>query len=119
MTLYETYKQILKEAVAISDIISAIENKGVIRFYYAGDETENKGERLGEIYALGESKAGNKVIRVYQLRGATDTVIPNWKLFRVDKMDNIEFVRNYYRPRPQFNSRGDNSMSRVDKIVEF
>ena len=119
MNLIETYKKILQEEVALSEIIDAIENTQVIRFYYEGDKTQNKGERVGEIYALGSSSAGNKVIRVFQLKGATDTVIPSWKLFRVDAIRNIEKVRQFYKPRPQFNAHGDNSMSAVYNIAEF
>lgn len=119
MTLYETYLSILQEAVNVSDIINAIETKKVIRFYYEGDNTEHKGWRIGEIYVLGDSKAGNKVIRVYQLKGETDTVIPQWKLFLVDKIREIEEVRTFNRPRPNFNRSGDNSMVRVHNIVKF
>jgi hypothetical protein len=118
-TLYETYKKVLNEAVALSEIIDAIDNTQVIRFYYEGDNTENKGWRSGEIYALGDSIAGNKVIRVYQLQGVTDSKTPQWKLFRVDSIRDIETVGSFNQARPLFNSQGDNSMATVYKIVNF
>lgn len=119
MTLLETYKQILAESVSIADLIEAIEYAQVIRFYYKGDKTIRAGFRSAEVYALGESKAGNKVLRAFQIRGVTDTVIPEWKLFRVDKMSKLEFVRSFKRARSGFNPKDDRTMIRVDKIVEL
>lgn len=117
--LLETYRQLLREFASISDVISAIDNHNVVKFFYEGDHTEARGERIGEIYALGESTAGNKVVRVFQLKGATDTVVPNWKLFRVDKMRDIEVLRTFSKPRPLFNVGGDNTMTRVFNIAKF
>lgn len=119
ITLKETYKLIITEAIALSEVIEAIESRQVCRFYYEGDNTEKKGWRLGEFYTLGDSTAGNKVVRVYQLTGVTDTVIPNWKLFRVDAIRDIEFIRSFSRPRPKFNPNGDKTMTRVYNIAKF
>lgn len=119
MTLEEKYRKILCEAVANGDIIYAIEHQQVIRFYYEGDENTPSGVRSGEVYAFGRSKDGNDIVRIYQLRGATSSYNMEFKTFRVDKMSNIEFVREFYRPRPNFNPNDDRSMDKVYKIVEF
>lgn len=119
MGLFSTYRKLLFESIGYDVLIDSIENHNVIKFYYEGDKTQKKGWRWGEIYALGESTAGNKVIRVFQIKGETDTVIPAWKLFRVDKITDIEQVRTFDRPRPQFNRGGDRSMARVDNIASF
>ena len=119
MTLLETYLTLISEDFSISDIEFAIEQNQLLSFYYKGDKTVNAGYRYAEIYALGVSKAGNKVIRAYQTRGVTDTFKPDWKLFRFDKMRDVEFVGNFYVARKGFNKNGDNSMARVDKIADI
>lgn len=119
LTLFETYKKVLAEAVAQSRFITAIENHFLVKFYYEGDEDERRGWREGEIYALGESTAGNKVIRVYQTKGVTKTRIPEWKLFRLDKIKTLYFVGEFDTPRDKFNSNGDNSMVKVFNLANF
>lgn len=122
MKLYETYKEILSEANAsISDIIKAIDERQLIDFFYEGDPKYNftAGRRSGEVYALGTSKGGNKVVRIFQMQGATNSINPKFKLFRLDKMRDIKFIRPYYRPRKGFNPNGDRAMASVDKVVDF
>jgi hypothetical protein len=118
-TLYETYQQVLNEAVANYKIINAIKNKLTVRFYYDGDKNNQKGYREGDIYAFGESTKGNPVIRVYQLRGTTASRVPEWKMFRVDKIRDMEYIGEFERPQAKFNAGGDNSMQQVYNIVEF
>ena len=120
MSLFETYQKIITEAkVSNSKIINAIKNRLSVRFYYEGDQNNQKGYREGDIYAYGESTAGNPVIRVYQLRGTTASRVPEWKLFRVDKIRDIEYIGEFERPQSKFNANGDNSMARVYNIVQF
>lgn len=118
-TLIETYKEIITEAISNSDVIDAINNNSVVKFYYEGDETQNKGDRMAELYAFGLSLKGNPVVRAFQIRGATDTVIPDWKLFRLKYIRDIEVIRNFYRPRNGFNKNDDNGMSTVYHIAKF
>lgn len=118
-TLLETYQQLLLEAIPNYKVINAIKNKLSVRFYYEGDKNEQKGNREGDIYAYGESTAGNPVIRVYQTRGVTSTRIPEWKLFRVDKIRNIDYIGEFEEPQSKFNANGDNSMQKVYNIVKF
>ena len=54
-----------------------------------------KGKRWVEIYCYGVSKAGNDVVRVYQVGGDTKTIQPGWKLFRVDRMDALKKIKRY------------------------
>lgn len=120
MNLFEIYKKILQEAKASnSRIINAIKNRLTVKFYYDGDKNNQKGYREGDIYAFGESKAGNPVVRVYQLRGTTSSKVPEWKLFRVDKMRDIEYIGEFDNPQTKFNANGDNSMQTVYNIVQF
>lgn len=119
MKLFETYKQILNEAVSYSEIISAIDNKNIIEFYYTGDNTQNKGVRRAEIYTFGNSKLGNPVVRVFQLSGATDSNVPSWKLFLVKNMNNLKVVGQYDQQRYGFNLNGDDGMLNVYKTAKF
>ena len=128
MKLYNIFSEIILEAIGKPEILSSLGSKQVVTIYYAGDETINAGYRDIEVYALGISKRGNPVIRAWQKRGVTDTEIPAWKLFRVDKIKSWrpkkgEFFRKPISDRkrnvPKFNPKGDKSMMRVDKIVKF
>ena len=113
LTLSEDYKQLLKEELALSRIITAIEHHLLVKIFYEGDENEKRGWREGEIYALGESTAGNKVIRIYQTKGVTKTRMPEWKLFRVDRIKSMYYIGEFNSPRDKFNPHGDKSMTRV------
>lgn len=118
MNLYNIYKDIILENTARSSIMDAIDKHYRVTIYYAGDEETAPGKRTIEVYAYGMSKAGNQVIRAYQLFGDTKTVIPQWKLFRVDRITRWEPTNfKFYKPIsdrdpsiPKFNQNGDNSM---------
>lgn len=114
--LYEI--TLLREQIDEGDILDAIEEKWVVRIYYSGDEEIERGWRAIEIYAYGISTAGNKVIRAFQLQGYTKTLVQKWKLFRVDKIKSIEFIRPFSQLRPQFNRNGDRGMIRVIKLAK-
>ena len=119
MGLYKTYIKLLVEQVTNSEIIEAIDNKEVVEFYYEGDETESRGARTVEIYAFGNSTKGNPVIRAYQTGGATDSSVPNWKLFDVRNIRNFKTVGNFEQPRQGFNLNGDAGMLNVYHIAKF
>lgn len=116
---YQTYHQLLQEAVSNTKIINAIKNRLTVKFYYEGDKNEQKGWREGDIYAFGESTRGNPVVRIYQLRGTTSTKVPDWKLFRVDKIKDIEYIGEFEKPQSKFNPQGDNSMQKVYHLAKF
>ena len=128
MNLYNIFSEVILEAVGKPKIASSIGNKQIVTIYYKGDKTNNPGYRDIEVYVLGISKAGNPVIRAWQRRGATDTEVPGWKLFRVDKIDSWrpkkgEFFKKPISDRrpnvPKFNPSGDKSMTKIDKIAIF
>lgn len=90
--------RLLTEWVDRNIVIDAVNNRHVLKIYYAGDETINRGWRTIEPYAVGTHvKTGNLVVRAWQQAGATDT--PNdssrnkgiksspkgaWRMFRLD-----------------------------------
>lgn len=117
----------LVESVTNSQIQKLIKDKKRVNIYYDGDENNSKGKRYVELYALGISKAGNLVVRAYQLFGDTDTENASWKLFRLDSIIKVEPTKfnitkpisDYDSTIPKFNPSGDKTMIRVHSIVKF
>lgn len=113
-------ENLLVEAVSATSIVKAMDNREYVEIYYAGDKTVYKGWRTVEIYALGTTKAGNEAIRVFQIGGETDTIIPEWKIFLTSKITRINFLKTYFtKPRPKFNKNGDKTFQSVKKITKF
>ena len=107
-------------SISVTNINNAINNKNEVIIYYDGDENTSKGKRNVEVYAYGISMAGNPVIRAYQLSGDSDTIVPEWKLFRVDRISQWSVLKiRFTTPRPKFNPNGDKSMKSVLNITKF
>lgn len=110
---------LLTESATVSDIEKAIAEKRILRFYYEGDGVNAQGYRIAEIYAYGLTKAGNPVIRAFQLSGDTKTKRPAWKMFLLSKMNRVTFQGNFNKPREGFNPDGDKTMRTVYSIAQF
>jgi hypothetical protein len=107
-------------SISVTNINNAINNKNEVIIYYDGDENTSKGKRNVEVYAYGISMAGNPVIRAYQLSGDSDTIVPEWKLFRIDRISQWSVLKiRFTTPRPKFNPNGDKSMKSVLNITKF
>jgi hypothetical protein len=127
MNLIKLYKSLILEGVNRADIEDAIEGQYRVRIWYEGDDNTAPGMRAVIMYAYGLSKAGNPVVRAYQVFGDTKTKKPAWKLFRLDRITRMEKTNlKYYKPIsdydsriPKFNPYGDKTMSRVFKIANF
>lgn len=116
----ESSKEEVKKNINTDNINKAIDNKIRVKIFYRGDKNNAAGQRTIEVYAYGLSSAGNPVIRAFQLAGDTETEIPEWKLFRVDRVSRwVETNQTFNQPRPKFNPNGDRSMSTVYKIAKF
>jgi hypothetical protein len=116
----ESEKVEIKKNVNVDNINKAIDNKIRIKIFYRGDKNIAAGQRTVEVYAYGLSSAGNPVMRAFQLAGDTQTEMPDWKLFRVDRISRwVETNQRFDQPRPKFNPNGDRSMSTVYKIAKF
>lgn len=89
-------------------ICVAINDQRLLRFYY------DPGWRTVEPHAHGMSTAGNEVLRAYQTGGASASGEPvNWKLFRVDRISNLELLEETFsEPRPGY-KRGDPQMTQI------
>jgi predicted DNA-binding transcriptional regulator YafY len=120
MKLYNITKSLILEVASIESIIDAIKKKKKMIIYYDGDEPGGRGLREIEPVCFGYSKAGNPVLRAWDLEGASHRGLlglrpmPGWRMFRVDKILSFKpSGENFDTMRPQYNPRGDKSMTRV------
>jgi hypothetical protein len=123
LSLYNTYNELILESVQYVDIIKAIQNKYAVKITYAGEDgVSGTDERLIVCYALGTSKAGNKVLRAAQETGDSKSGESNaWKFFRVDRITSWEPWEDYVNTKPHngFNPTGDKTMQWVNKISKY
>ena len=125
--IYNILSELILEATSRSKVEDAIERKQRIRIYYRGGEGEISGYRNIEPYVLGLSKAGNPILRAWQINGTTATEAPMWKTFRLDKItDWRPFPNFFYSPIsdsdssiPDYRENGDDSMTTIYKQVKF
>ena len=109
--------RLLTESVSRNIIIDAVNNTHVLKVYYDGDETINRGWRIIEPYAIGTHiNTGKIVVRAWQQAGATDTPYDSsrnkgilsppkgaWRMFRIDgitsayEYPNKKFAKNGVR----------------------
>lgn len=112
----------LTESVAVSSVTDAIKGRYQITINYVGDPAHGiaPGIRTIQVYVYGLTKAGNPCIRAYQPYGDTASEVPNWKLFRLDRITAWKPTYALFnKPAPLFNPNGDRSMSVVYDIVKF
>jgi predicted DNA-binding transcriptional regulator YafY len=123
VSLAESYKELLLEEEAKNMLIKqAIQYKWVVRIRYLGDEQAPSGWRNIEPVCLGYSKAGNLVVRAWQIQGDSMTPhnLPWWRLFRIDRIAQMNTNRiPFTKMRPNFNKNGDKTMRQVLLIAKF
>ncbi len=68
-----------------NNISEAIHNKLLIRFSYADGEGKVH-RREVEPYAYGVTRQGHEAVRCYQIGGSSESTLPGWRLFLVDRM---------------------------------
>lgn len=120
MKLYNTYKNLILEVASIDEIVKSIKQKSRVIIYYDGDEPGGKGLRIVEPVCYGYSKAGNPVLRAWDLEGASHRAylgkkpLPGWRMFRVDKIVSFRpTAEKFNKAQPGYNPRGDKSMTNV------
>lgn len=129
MSIYlnENLNILLTESIAQSLVYDAIQNHNVVEINYDGDENIAKGKRIIEPYVLGRSSKNNIVIRAFQPNGDTQTSVPNWKMFRVDKISYWKPTKKTFNNTPQergfnvepYNENGDNNIRSIRIQVHF
>ena len=126
MKLQETLRSVLLEVASMDDVQRAIKQKQVVTIFYDGDEPGGRGLRTIEPVCLGFSKSGNRVLRGWDMEGASHTAklgdqpLPGWRLFRLDKIRNSSPTNDTFEtPRPYFNPKGDKHMSQIFELAKF
>jgi len=88
-------------------IIDAIKNRHVLSFSYDGYI------RVVEPHAVGESRAGNDVLRCYQTKGGHVTPGHDWDLCELSKISNLKPTgESFANARPDY-KKGDKGMVRI------
>ena len=68
MTLYNLAQSLILEVASRDTIMGCMTGRRIAEVYYDdGEDPGGKGRRWVEIYCYGKSKAGNDVVRVYQI----------------------------------------------------
>jgi predicted DNA-binding transcriptional regulator YafY len=126
MKLNGVLKGLISEIASIDTVTDCIKNRKSCIIYYDGDEPGGRGLREVELVCLGTSKAGNKVVRGWDMEGASHTAykgkqpLPGWRLFRLDKILSIKPTGEIFtEKRPDFNEDGDKSMNSIIIISKF
>ncbi len=121
MNLYNLAKSLILEVATKSDIMDIMQKRRIAELYYDDNEDPGgKGKRWVQMYAYGNSLAGNDVVRVYQVGGDTKTIEPGWKLFRVDRMNGLRKLGGTFdEAKPLFNPTGDKDMTQIYYITQF
>lgn len=126
MKLLNTFKGLITEIASLQDVQNSIKDKNVMTIYYDGDIPGGKGFRRIEPVCLGYSKAGNLVLRAWDIDGASHTAttgeqpLPGWRLFRLDKIFTYKPTGDKFdSARPNYNPNGDKSMTRVILNAQF
>jgi len=125
MKLYNVLKTIILESND-SYIVNSIKNRNLVTFYYNGEDNGGKGLRVIEPYCLGVSKAGHKVLRAWEIEGASHTAttgeqpLPSWRLFRLDRMGSfsVDPREIFNTPKPLYNPN-DKGMKSIMICAKF
>lgn len=131
MKLYKLFEEVIFENVSMNQIEDAIKNKYNVHILYddypAANPSAPPSKRYISVYAVGDSKSGNKVIRAWQMGGPSKTTKGGaWKLFRVDRIRGWmptkvkwnKAISDLYPYVPKYNKQGDRTMSRVDLLAQ-
>ena len=126
MKLYSLLNEIILEVASDAEVSDAIVKHGRVKIRYE-EEDGTYSTRYIESYVLGNSKRGNKIIRVYQYAGDTETEL-GWKTLRTDRIVDWEPMneRPFTNPIsdrlpniPKYNRSGDKSMITIYKQTKF
>ena len=106
MDLNNSLVILLTESIGQSLAYDAILNKQVVQINYEGDNDAAKGVRIIEPYVLGRTSSNNIAIRAFQPQGDTQSTVPNWKTFRLDRILSWKPTNQTFNQEP--NKRGFN-----------
>lgn len=88
-------------------LVAALESGDVVDMMYDGKY------RVVEIHAIGRSTAGKLVMRGYQIGGQASRPLPQWTLFDIAKIENLErSAKRSQGPREGY-TMGDRQMADI------
>jgi predicted DNA-binding transcriptional regulator YafY len=93
-------------------ISEAITNRRIILFLYTDDEG-NIHKRIAEPYAYGVTKQGNEAVRCYQIGGSSETEIPGWRLFLVDRITDLIITDETFEGCAPGYAQGDKGLNPI------
>jgi predicted DNA-binding transcriptional regulator YafY len=126
MKLYSLLNQIILEIASDAEVSDAIVKHERVKIRYE-EKDGTYSTRYIESYVLGNSKRDNRIIRVYQYAGDTETEL-GWKTLRTDRIVDWEPMneRPFTNPIsdrlpniPKYNRSGDKSMITIYKQTKF
>lgn len=92
-------------------IENAVSQMKCLEFMYEGYP------RIVEPHCFGISNKGNFIIRAFQIGGTSSSGKLGWRLFDVEKIENLIILDEYFpTTRPGY-TRGDKNMKRI--IIEL
>jgi hypothetical protein len=146
MKLYNLFEEIILEAVNGEKLLTegidfntvkdSIDNKYNVNIVYIdGDGVRTS--RYIQPYVLGDTSAGNKALRAYQIFGGSRTITTTgegsggaWRIFRLDRIVEwkptkmkfsipVSDLPSFMSDRGIFNPNGDKTFKKVDAIAKF
>jgi hypothetical protein len=89
-------------------IKKSVETMTILEFTYDGEP------RVVEPHAYGVSRAGNEVLRCYQIAGGSVSgKVLGWHLMKISKMINLKVTDSHFNsPRPGY-KKGDKGMTTI------
>lgn len=91
----------------LQTIINAIHNREVLLFTYSGIS------RTVQPVAVGISRAGNEVLRCYQIAGGHISPGHQWDLCDLSKISNLHTDGQHFDGEPPGYKRGDKGMTDI------
>lgn len=106
----------------ITAVTNCINHRYLLNFFYEGSLEAAPGYRWAEVYVYGRSKFTlNHLIRAYQYKGTTESIVEEWKTFRMDRIRSTAVLttKTFNKPRPLYNDEGDGLMGSIILQVNF
>ena len=127
LNLDNILKEILLEEVSPSEIDASIDNKERVLVIYDDDKTHHDGKRIVEPYVHMRLKNGEEAVRVFFIKGDTNTSSPKWETYLLDRIKSWEPTGGHFNRPPKeqgwkvqdYNRDGDKSASIIYNQVKF
>ena len=93
-------------------ICEAINQFKMIEFTYE-DNDGNVHRRVVEPYAYGQTSRGNEALRGYQIGGTSESTIPGWKLFVIERIGGLRRTDRSFNGNAPGYAHGDSALSPI------